>query len=722
MLWKKEPASFMLLILLAAIAVYMLQDFRQQDDFPYEKAFTGELSFDSDYVVDGDRLRGFARLDGKTRVYATYRFETAEEKAAVEQMAHKSNFQVTGLFEVPSPPSHRFSFDMEKHLKKNGASHILAIDTIHAATEKRSAFGKLIGQRKAVQHHIREHFPAALTAEAEALLIGERETMTEEDRLVYQTLGITHLFAISGLHVGIVSGMLYFLLIRLHIRKETAILLLLVALPMYAVVAGGAPSVWRAVSMVLTVLVASLFGARLPIAQVLLLSLCAFVLLDPYVMYQIGFQLSYGASFGIIYSIRFLSASQSLVKTGFLVTCIAQLSLYPLLLFYFYELSVSAFFVNSIFVPLYTMLILPVNFILLFLTWAFPPAADLIFHFYEPLRSWIGGVMEWLSFLPFQMWNPGKPEPLVLALLIATVLLFYSLAEQGFKYRQLLILLLPAAAFSLWPYADPALKVTFLDVGQGDSAVVELPYRRAVYLIDTGGVLRFDAEEFKKRQRPYEVGRQVVAPYLKGKGISTIDALILSHPDADHAEGADEIFRLFRVKELHATPGSAATDLMKALSAAAKEADIHYPGKGSEWEEGGIQFSYWAPEDTEYEGNNDSLVLKMEKEAFSVLFTGDLEVAGENKIVERHKEELRGTTILKVGHHGSKTSSGQSFLEAASPKLSIFSTGKDNRYGHPTEEVVERFQSLGLPTLNTAESGTIEIEYENGAVSVQTMR
>src|SRR5690606_624959 len=135
--------------------------------------------------------------------------------------------------------------------------------------------------------------------------------------------------------------------------------------------------------------------------------------------------------------------------------------------------------------------------------------------------------------------------------MVSGVLLFYSFVEKGFRWWKLGAGLLPALIFTLMPYFDGALRVTFLDVGQGDSALIQLPYRKGVYLIDAGGVLRFGREGFSDRNRPFEVGRQIVAPYLQGNGISSIDAFIVSHPDADHAEGADEILQLFSVNEIH---------------------------------------------------------------------------------------------------------------------------------------------------------------------------
>lgn len=709
-------------ILLVAGAIYLVQDSRIQDPFDYTLPYSGKLTFRAGAAVDGDSLRGFAVIADETVVYARYRMSSAEQKLQLEGLMDGSDFQVKGIFETPSAPSHRFSFNMAEYLRHNGASRLLVIQSIDGVSENDSWFSRLLGRRDALKHHIRDHFPESLAAEAEALLIGERENMDPEDQRVYQTLGISHLFAISGLHVGIASGMLYFILIRLHIRKETATVILLIVLPLYAVLAGGAPSVWRAVSMVTVVLAGKMFGFRFPIADVMLTSMVLLLLWDPYVLFKIGFQLSYGATFGIIYSLKLLAGIQSALKTGFIITFISQVTLYPLLLFHFYELSLSAFLVNSLFVPLFTLLILPANFLLLFLTAACPPAADFLFYFYEPLRGLIGRFMLWLADLPYQLWNPGKPGVLTVCLLIASVYVFYCAAERQFRWRQLLILVVPALLFTALPYLDPRLKVTFLDVGQGDSAVVELPYREAVYLIDSGGLLRFDTEAFKEKKRPYEIGRQVVAPYLKGNGISSLDLFIISHPDADHAEGAEEVFKLFPVGQLHMTPGSATNALMVELAPDAAQTEVIFPAKGSNWTVGQTHFAYLSPEDAEYEGNNDSLVLLMKTGDYRILFTGDLEAEGEGDLLESYGGELAGLTVLKVGHHGSKTSSSEKFLAALKPALSVFSTGADNRYGHPSPEVVERFSELELRTLNTAENGTIRLLYENGEIELETMR
>lgn len=722
MAWKKERFKMYIWIGACAIVIFVIQDARTDVKMKNFAAYRGEAAFQNGYTIDGGSLRGFAELPDGEIVYARYRFGSKEEQEAVKKALPGAVLVVSGAFEAPSPPAHRFSFDMERYLKNNGASAVLKIQKVEGVVPEETVWVRLAERRKWLQAHIQKTFPERLATEAEALLIGEQENMEPDERQIYQTLGITHLFAISGLHVAILTGILYFLLIRLHVRKETALVLLLIALPLYAVLAGGAPSVLRAVAMVCLVLAGQLAKIKLAIADVLLASFIVFILWDPYILYDIGFQLSYGATIGIIYSARFLGSVESAAFQGFLVTCISQLTLYPLLLYHFFELSLSAFFVNSLFVPLYTVVILPVNLVLLALTLLYLPAADVLFALYGPIRAFVGSVMEALSAVPYQVWNPGKPPLWLVLLFFASIAIFYSQAERGFRWRQLAIVIVPAAVFTMAPYADPALKVAFLDVGQGDSAVIQLPYRRGVYVIDTGGVLRFPTEGYQETDRPYEVGRQVVVPYLKGSGISKVDLLVLSHADADHAEGADELFKLLVIGKLHLSPGSETEAIMQQLAPYAGEAALELPIRGDSWQAEGIRFSYLSPSDREYGGNDDSLVLLVESGGFKALFTGDMEARGERELVAAYGAKLDGVDILKVGHHGSKTSSTDEFLEAANPALSIFSTGKDNRYSHPAPEVVERFGKRNLPTLNTAVNGTIEVTVRGGKAEVAPMR
>lgn len=720
MIYRKESGIWLLIVFAVSLVSFINMDARLVEGPVLTGSFQGELVF-GERTIDGDRLSGFATDRFGQVIYASYRIRSIEEQRRLLQLGPAMTLQVEGEYAEPKQPAHPYAFDMAGYLKRHNASGMLEIKTLEAAVSGTGLRARLARQRSDLIEHIESSFPESLAAEAQALLLGDRSGMDTEQARIQRTLGITHLFAISGLHVGIVTGMAYFVLLRLRVRKGTATVLLLMLLPLYAVLAGAAPSVMRACAMVAFVLAAKLFGLHVSALQALSASFILFLWVDPGLLQDIGFQLSYGASFAIIASLKLMEGA-SFLKSGLIVTAVSQLCLYPLLLFHFYEISLSAFLVNAVYVPMFTLVILPANFILLAATFL-PLGIDaLLFMIYEPFRSWIGGVTMSLADLPHQVWTPGRPTAAWIVFMAASVLLFFVQAEKRFRFRLLFILLVPALLLTAKPYLDPGLHVSFIDVGQGDSTLIELPYRQAVYLIDTGGVLRFEGEAFQESGRPFEVGRQTVVPYLKGRGISDVDLLILSHPDADHAEGADEVFEELDVERLHITPGSETAALMAELSASAKEAGVETPKSGARWLAGNTRFHYLSPEDEVYEGNDDSLVLLMDHQGQRFLFTGDLENEGESGVIERYGQQLAGITVLKVGHHGSKTSSSQFFLEALRPEMSIVSAGADNRYGHPSPEVTERFRALGLPLLSTAEKGTIRMTVESGKVYVESSR
>ncbi len=701
-------------MLFALLAAYAIQQERTEDSFPYEAPFSGMVTFSDRAVIDGDSLRGFASLEDGRRVYASYRLGSPEEKRFVEERLCCYAFRAAGTFALPELPPHPYAFDMAAYLKQNGASHVLELDSVDYAVRRNGIGAALSRQRQNVKKHITGTFPEPLRSEALALLIGDRTLMEREEEMAFRTLGISHLYAISGLHIAILTGLLYWLMIRCGIRKESAWLLLALILPAYAVIAGGSPSVTRAVTMAEAVLFLQLFGKRVSVGSVFFASFIAAVLLDPYAMNQIGFQLSYGAVLSLICSARLIGGLPKW-KAALCITAITQTALFPLLLLHFYEVSISSFAVNLLFVPLYTAFIVPAYFLFLALTYGLQPAADLLFTLFVPIRELIGSFTETIAGIPHQLWNPGRPSAGWMAALLGSVLLFFISAERGFRRRQLLILLLPAGIFSALPYMDDSLQVSFIDVGQGDSALIELPHQQGTYLIDAGGTVQFGGEPFQERRKPFEVGRQIVIPYLKGQGISKLDALILTHADADHAEGADEVLESVRAEQIHLSPGSRAEAEMAEVLTAAEEAEILEMGEGVSWTAGDVHFRYLAPADSEYAGNDDSLVLLVEQGGSGFLFTGDIEAAGEEALVRKYGSILKRTDVLKIAHHGSKTSSSEAFLEAAGPQLAIISAGKNNRYGHPHAEVTSRLHEFGIDFRTTAECGTVELVYRNGS-------
>ncbi|WP_230874996.1 DNA internalization-related competence protein ComEC/Rec2 [Lysinibacillus cavernae] len=692
------------------LSYFFISTYQLTDPSPLPSTFP--LTWSNEYKINGQKLRGFATTTNGQKLYVVYTFSSEQEKILYEKTSLTGmTYFAQGELVAPSPPAHTFAFSMADYLTSKGAIGIVEI-TNWTYVEKRNSLGTFLAkQRHSMKKHIETTFPKSLVAEAQALLIGVQDQVDEELQRAYQKLGITHLFAISGLHVALMSWLFFEGFLRVGIRKEMGTIVLLILLPIYGVIAGGAPSVWRAVSLVELMMLLRFLKWTLSMDDALAISFIGFVLLEPGVIFQIGFQLSYLAAVALVYSGIIFKQARNWLSRSFFITFVCQLLVYPLLLHHFYELSLSSFIVNIIFVPLFSFVILPFNMVVLVLTYISIPLANRLFAMYEPLRNWLTDVIFYMQELPLQLWSPGKPPIWLSCLAMLSVLVsFYFLETRRFR-KATAVLIIPVLWIQLLPILYNETKITFLNVGQGDSIVIELPFRKAVYVIDAGGLLRFEQEQWKKTNRPYEVGKQVVVPFLKGKGIRTIDLFIATHADADHVEGAEEVLQEIKMKEIHVTPGSSDQPMMRELLTEANKRNVPVKEKmkGTAWQIGETYFYYLWPHDTFYEGNNDSLVLYMQQKEFTALFTGDLEHDGEQQLINRYGHLLANLTLLKAGHHGSKTSSIESFVELLQPRLTVFSAGLHNRYGHPHEEVVQRFVSRNLATLTTGGDGTIEI-------------
>lgn len=686
---------------------------------------TFQLTWTSEYKINGQKLRGFVKTETGEKLYAVYTFSSEQEKKYYEATPITGfTYRVQGELVPPNPPAHAYAFSMEDYFVSKGASGTFEVTSWIFVSEEKSIRTFLAKQRFQLKKHIEATFPPTLVAEAQALLIGLQDNVDDELQRAYQKLGITHLFAISGLHVALVSWLFYEGLLRIGVRKEMATIVLLIILPIYGFIAGGAPSVWRAVSVVEFVMLMRYVKWRVPIDDALAISFIGFVLLEPGVIFQVGFQLSYLATASLVYSGVIFKQAKSWFMQSFLLTFVCQLLVYPLLLHHFYEISISSFLVNIVFVPLFSFVILPANIVLLVVTYVSMPIAKLVFAVYEPLRVWLTEAILYLQALPLQLWSPGKPATWLVCVAFISVLVGFYLLEERRYGRFAVVVLVPVFCIHLAPLFYNETKITFLNVGQGDCTVIEFPFRRAVYVVDAGGVLRFEQEAWKASNSPYEVGKQVVVPFLKGRGIRDIDIFIVTHADADHVEGAEEVLEEIRMREIHVTPGSLDKPVMNDLLAEAAKQRVLVKEKmqGSIWQVGETSFHYLWPQDVDYEGNDDSLVLYMQQASFRALLTGDLEESGEQQLIKQYGSQLANMTLLKAGHHGSKTSSIEPFVELLKPELTIFSAGLNNRYRHPHDIVVERFSSRDLPTYTTGTDGTVEVRIHDDNWLVYTKK
>jgi competence protein ComEC len=260
-----------------------------------------------------------------------------------------------------------------------------------------------------------------------------------------------------------------------------------------------------------------------------------------------------------------------------------------------------------------------------------------------------------------------------------------------------------------------------LDVGQGDSIYLSAPHNKGTYLIDTGGILSFNQENWKEKSNPYSIAEDTLIPFLKSKGKRTLDKLILTHGDADHAGEVTKLLDEIRVIELIVPYGFLRGEFEQAIidKAKSKGTEVSVLKSGDAVSDSFFKLNILSPIALSESENDDSLVIFAKIGGLNWLFTGDLEHEGEKRILEKYKG-LK-TDVLKVGHHGSKGSTSDSFLKQLQPRIALISAGENNRYHHPHNEVIGLLQKYGMEILQTKDHGSITFKFsgDSGTFSVQ---
>ena len=666
--------------------------------------------------------------------------------------------QVCGLLTRPELPGNPGAFNYRSYLERQGLSGVLLVKG-EADLEKIQSVP--VNPLLKAAHALKERLAYAATASLEpaqaalfnGVVFGDQGRIDPQTRKAFTETGVVHILSVSGLHVGFVIGGLYGLLRLLRVRPERTAPVLTPVLLFYVLMVGFAPSVLRAAVMGLLLLWADHWNRRRDWPTTMAVAVLLILLGNPLQIYHPGFQLSFAATWGILYLIPFLNkvgatwlgalpGAANLIVLSLFVTVAAELATIPLIAWYYNLVSPVSLLANLIVTPLVGLIIFA-GFLAALLGQLWLPLAELINASNGLFIDILLKSAVFFQKLPGAVYYlPAPPIALMVAWyggLLALVRLYSGGLPEVERKRLagwLAVGLLGGVVLLggwSWFGEKRELRVHFIDVGQGDSILIQSPYGRTM-LIDCGG-----------RRGEWEsgsgAGESAVTPYLRNAGVRRLDLLVLTHPHDDHAAGAVAVAENLPIGRVLATPlEGAPNNLADSASGSAEGNEVPAPYlkllKGLS--EKGVPIDYatagerlkldrvtevavlWPLENGNGAGtnlNDQSLVLKVTYGAQSFLFTGDIEPAAQSELL-RESGELHAN-VLKMPHHGSRFLLPE-FLDAVAPDIAVISVGAYNSFGHPALSTLEQLGKRQIETYRTDQDGAVVIRSDGRKLEVET--
>lgn len=557
-----------------------------------------------------------------------------------------------------------------------------------------------------------------------AMILGDKSGLNRMIKERYAKAGISHILAISGLHVAIIGYGLFLILCSV-MNKKKALWVTVVFLGVYCLLTGGSVSTIRASLMLTVGLMAFFFGRSYDIYSSLAVVGLFLLVLNPLYLWDVGFLLSFSSVIGIVTLVpildRWFNPRQYKIVSLIHVSVGATIGTLPVILYNYYEFQTYGILANLLVVPLMTIVV-AMSFIALLVGSLSLPIGGFVIGIVYYILLFYDYLTQLIQKLPFHTITIGRPSLLYMVLLLVLIILLgipYSEYVVFHQWKKWMIgYMVVVVVVSIYVMITPRyLMMTHLAIGQGDSTVIRTPSNH-VFVVDGGG-------NRMKRQDEPDTGYYILRPYLKYNGIHKIDGLFMTHSDRDHVGGLIELMDYFPVERLYIPYGykekKEEDGLLTALlqKARDKKVAISYIQAGDTIEVGQVTLRTLYPyPGISYQGNNAySTVLKVQYGEYENLLTGDIEAEEEKLLYDKLADELH-SDIIKVPHHGSKSSSTKGLIGYVSPKIAVVSSGRDNAYGHPHQEVLERYQDNGVTLYNTAEDGAVIIKTDGESMGV----
>ena len=564
------------------------------------------------------------------------------------------------------------------------------------------------------------HLPATSAALLGGLLLGEKTGLPPEASEAFRRAGVYHILAVSGFNVALLASSVFFVLSTLGVPRRVTAVVAGAALVGFALVVGGQASVLRATVMGLLLLGALLLDRESQLMNALALAVLLLLAWRPGDLGEPGFQLSFAATAGIIHLAPPLTSWligkrwPGWLATPMAVSLGAQAAVTPVMLVHFNQLSLIGIVANLVVVPM-AAVGTTLGMLALLTAAVSAWAADVLFQALWPLLLALRAAVWVAARVPGAMVHLPAPSWAAIAAWCVALALLPYLGSRRWIRATVMVSLALVLGLSIWPWVAPdngRLRVTFLDVGQGDAILVELPEGQRL-LVDggPGGNQRLD------------VGERVLAPFLWNRPTQRLDVVALTHPDSDHSGGLRAVLTRFGVREFWEN-GRWITGTEETLRAVERSGACRRTlVAGQRLWLGSALLTVLNPDgsrpldDPPPEGQNEeSLVLRLDWRGFSLLLTGDLGGPGEERLLADHAPVR--ALALKVGHHGSRYSSTGAFLDAVEPAVAIISVGARNSFGHPTPEVLGRLEAAGARIYRTDRDGAVILETDGITLSI----
>ena len=520
-------------------------------------------------------------------------------------------------------------------------------------------------------------------------ILGDNSKIDSDVLNSYRTNGISHLFALSGMHIGLIVLIIELFLKEIHLNNKFIIIIVIL---FYLFLTNYSKSIIRAGILYIMLVINKKYKFRLSMLKILVLLLCISLIINPYNLYNISFIFTYLVTISLILNHSLIDKYKNYFIRLIITSFIAFMVTIPIMINNYFSINFLGIILNIIFIPLVSLVIFPLSIV----TFIIPSLNNILDIFILMLEN-ISLFFSNINIFNFTFCHMNIGIFLIYYILIIFILIMLNKS----KYVYIMLLVIVLIIHNNYRLIDYNFYCITFDVNQGDSSLLSFPNNKGNIIIDTGGSYN-------------NISNNILIPSLKSRGIKKINFLIISHGDFDHMGEAINLVNNFKVEKVIFNCGPY-NDLEQELIKVLDKKKIKYFSciKELNIDKNKLYFL----QTKEYDNENDnSNVIYTEIDSYKFMFMGDASITTEKEILDKYN--LPNIDVLKVGHHGSKTSSSKEFINEINPKYSVISVGKKNRYGHPNKEVLNILEDTKV--YRTDQDGSIMFKIKNNKLKIET--